>query len=337
MKKIYYCLLFLLLFILTPLLKKMRWQLVFIINTGPSDVVSQIIPKPLVQFLLNNSFFKHTLFPAGFISTCSGSGLILVNCATNQEIKTSKELINRHINQVAIYSASKIALGGVLPSAINHYSLYDTLDSRFVTQSHGTVYMLLHAIEKSSKENPCLCLNQRPIAIIGAGYTGLALASQLAARKTNVSLYDITPKSPSIIQSNIRSYYGLNSFNTISKAGTVILLTTNGDDGLSSILPHLLPNMIIISDTFPKVSKYYQERLIQKGVLYYECYANIGRSKIYPSYGHLNQEMIGGCMLQACVESQSKKHFDTYESFSKEAQQQNACSVLHNPLKRAFP
>jgi hypothetical protein len=334
LKQIYYCLLLVFLFILSPLLKKKRWKLVFIINAGAPEVLSQIIPNPLIKFLLTNSFFKQTLFPTGFIFTSSGYGLTLANCATNQEIKSSKALIIKHIDQLNTYSASKIALGGVLPSAISSFSLYETLSSKFVTQTHGTVYMLLEAIEKSSKKNPHLYLNQRPIAVIGAGYTGLALVSQLTTKNMRVNLFDIVSKTPSDPQKNIRTFYGSNSFGAISKAGIVVLLTTNGDEGLTSILPHLLPNMTVLSDTYPRVSNHYQERLIEKGVLYYECYANINKTKLSPNYGHISQDIIGGCMLQACVESQSGNHFHTYESFSKEAKKQNAGATLHSPLIR---
>jgi len=312
-----------------PILKKFRWRVLFVINAGKDDVVSKLLPEPLNHIFSLHPLFKTSHFPIGLIVSKNSISLIIANTSTNQDIWQNKSIVNKQMNALNEWNAKRIALGGVLPSAISKFDLSSMVDKRVSLNTHGTVYMLSQCIKEAIRLHSDLQLNKRPISIIGSGYIGQALAKHLENANYAVSLFDIVDKQ--IFPSSKRVTFLHTKFQEVSKSGLIVLLTTTGDEGVTSIEPHLLPNMVLLSDTYPKVSPKKVDTLNRKGVLYFECHAKLEKSYMLPTYNYMPVNLLGGCFIQSYVESFQEQKIPSLEAFSASATNLGIRGHLHSP------
>jgi len=317
-KKLHLLFIFLLL-LLTPILKLIRWRVLFVINSGTEDTISDVLPEAISRLLTQSFFLKTHHIPIGFIVSRNGLSLVVSNSSTNDIIWSNKSVVSKQIQSIRTWKARRIALGGILPSAISKFNMQPLLaNERISLQTHGTVYMLSKCIDGTIKRFPDLFLEKRPISIIGSGYTGQALARHLESRDIKVNLFDIVNKDIFPNSKNVNFLYS--KFHEISSSGLIILLSTKGDDGVKSIEQHLLPNMVLLSDTYPKVSQTKVETLIRKGVLFFECHAKLENAFMFPTYSYTPYDLLGGCFIQSYVESFLETTIADYDAFVKNAE-----------------
>ena len=227
------------------------------------------------------------------------------------------KIVTKQIAFLPEWRAKRIALGGILPSAISKFELSAKIDQRVNLSSNGAIFMISQCIQSAIARFPDLLLYKRPISIIGSGYTGQALAKYLEAKNIKVNLFDIVNKDIFPNSDNVKFMH--HNFQEISSSGLIILLTTRGDDGIDSIEPHLLPNMVLLSDTYPKVSAKQLALLQRKGVSYFECHAKVDGIVLFPTYDYMPYDLLGGCFIQSYVESICGMKIDDFDAFEKKA------------------
>ena len=329
MKRILHAFSIVILLAFRPIFKRIRWRVLFVVNSATDETIELLFPESIAHMLTLAPIFKSFHSPIGFIFSKKGISLIVANASSNDEIWTRSELVKKQTKALTRWKAKRIALGGVLPSAIAKHGVSEKLDDRFCLETHGTVFMLSKSIELAINKHPNLALDKRPISIIGSGYTGQALAKHLEKKDVKIHLFDVLEKVIFPKSKNVKFLHS--KFHEISSSGLIILLSTKGDDGIRSIEPHLLPNMVLLSDTYPKVSTSYIEILEHKGVVYYECYANIKGAYTFPTYGHAPTNLLGGCFIQSYVESFADKPLTDYGQFTESAHKLGLTGVIHNP------
>jgi len=181
----------------------------------------------------------------------------------------------------------------------------------------GTLFMLSDCIDYVINKHTNLALGDRPISIVGSGYSGRILATFLESRGFKINMFDVLNQDIFPSSTNIKFMH--NRFRRVADSGLIILLTTKGDDGLKSIEQYLLPSMVLVSNTFPKVSNHHVKMLKRSGVHYYECSAFIDSIRMFPTYGQYGTFLFGGCFLQSFVESMTDKNYNDVEEFSIDA------------------
>jgi hypothetical protein len=305
------------LYLLRPLFFRISWDVVFIINAGSTDITSSVFPKKIAYFLNKTAYFKGNLFPVSLIFAKNSISLVLSNTATNTEIWENKNLVMKQLNQIKTIKGKRIALGGIYQSILERHDLTSSIDERISLNNYGAIFMLTECIQQAINVNVNLALDKRKISIIGSGYTGQSLAHQLERRDFKINLFDIENKKLKNKSKNIHFLH--KRFHEVSNSGLIILLTSYGDNGVVSIEPYLLPNMVLLSDTYPKVTRAKIKILAKNGVKYFECHAKLDSSKLFPSYGYMPSNLLGGCFIQSYVEAVSSAEINSFEQFHYEA------------------
>lgn len=329
MKRILHTFSIVILLMFHPLFKLIRWRVLFVVNSATNETIELLFPESISHIITIAPIFKSFNSPIGFIFSRKGISLIVANASSNDDIWSDSELVKKQTKALTRWNAKRIALGGILPSAIAKHDCSEILDERFSLETHGTVFMLSKCINLAIDKHPNLALDKRPISIIGSGYTGQALAKYLEKKDIKVHLFDVLEKDIFSKSKNVKFLHS--KFHEISSSGLIILLSTKGDSGIRSIEPHLLPNMVLLSDTYPKVSTRYIDVLERKGVVYYECHAKIEGAYTFPTYEHAPSELLGGCFIQSYVESFADKPLTDYAQFTESADKLGVTGVIHYP------
>jgi len=210
-------------------------------------------------------------------------------------------------------------MGSVIPSV--YRASTDTSlpkDNPDITTSHaGLIYMMYGCIQQVSEQYSVYRLLERPIAIIGAGYSGLSLSRYLSDLGYQVNIFDIRTVDHRD-SDNVNLI--VNKFSDIGKSGLVILLSTDGESGFHSIQKFLTPNMVLLSNTFPNLRQEHALTVKQRGVMCFETYTRIPGIKVYPSFFSMDPHHFGGCFIQSYLESINNKYYmDDVETFTKDA------------------
>ena len=121
------------LLVLYPLVRRVRWKTVWVINAGTPDDVRHFAPmwlaKPLVRIF--------ELVPTGFFySPGIGVSLVVGTLLDNETLMRDREACARLVKTVRRIRARRIALNGVVPAAIYAHGLWPE-DHRLMRGTHG--------------------------------------------------------------------------------------------------------------------------------------------------------------------------------------------------------
>ncbi|TNC80127.1 MAG: hypothetical protein C9356_15830 [Oleiphilus sp.] len=165
-------------------------------------------------------------------------------------------------------------------------------------------------------------LDRRPIAIVGAGYSGKALANALVDQGYRVNLFDIRQVSEETTKENLNLF--VDRFEEIGSSGLIIILSTDGESGFRSIKRHLKPNMVVLSNAFPSLSPESVAIMKSSGVFVFETFASIPSTRTFPNLKGLVPPGFGGCYIQAHLESITGTHYDNdIARFTQDANEHN--------------
>jgi len=302
-----------------PLLKKLKWDVVFVINIGSYSNYFQYLPNTVAaKYARSNKYFTST-FPLAFIKGRGFKGIMLVNGASNQQLTGNRNYIHQIIQDILGYSSSRYAMGSVIPSVYTSQNITKlSVNSNDIVTSHaGLIYMMAGCMMQAVKKYPEYRILERPIAIIGAGYSGLSLAKFLTAQGYQVNVFDIReiPQESSQPVNVI-----VNKFKGIGQSGLIFLMSTDGQVGFDSIKNYLTPNMVLLSNTFPHLQPQNIIGIKQKGVHCFETYTRVPGVRVYPSFPNFGPEYFGGCFIQSYLESINTKYYqDDVQAFTVDA------------------
>src|SRR4051794_26842794 len=128
-------LLFITLQLLWPILRRRSWLIVWVVNPGS---VSDIRSVGSVRFL---RWFgqRFGLRPWGFLRTRGhGWSLVVASSRYNEELKADREACLRILREVQGLRARRIALNGVIPSALHAHGLWPLAEPRVVREQRAT-------------------------------------------------------------------------------------------------------------------------------------------------------------------------------------------------------
>lgn len=299
------------LMLLSPVLKRIRFDVVFIVNIAKRSE--------------DESYQgRNTVLPGAVMRLPGkGIGLGVGRYISNKNLKTNKKACDEFISEGMSHSSRFYALSGVMPGAINKHGI-QVNEKKVCINNIGTTFMILKNIEEALKTHPYL--ENKPVAIVGQGTVGEKIAEKLEQHYP-LRTFDIDAKIN-------KAYFMGNKFQKISECGLVILLTTEGDDGVRSIFDYLNKEHVILSDTHPKISKEMWGKLSHKNLNGYECAATHRDFSIFPTYPEYNSKMIPGCLLEAVVSSHSGQKVDDFDEFITVAEKLRYESYIHQRAKR---
>jgi len=302
-----------------PLLKKLNWNVVFVINIGSSTNYYQYLPNTIAAKYSRSDKYLTSTFPIALINGRNFKGVMLLNGASNQMLTSNRNFIGKIMQNVIGYKSSRYAMGSVIPSVYTSQKKADLpINNEDIVTSHaGLIYMMAGCMLQAVERYPDYRLLERPIAIIGAGYSGLSLAKYLNDEGFEVNVFDIREVQQKTSK-DIPIY--VNKFKGIGKSGMIFLLSTDGESGFNSIKDYLTPNMVLLSNTFPHLQDSNILGIRQKGVHCFETYTHIPGIRVFPSFFNIEPQHFGGCFIQSYLESINQKHYkDDVQAFTTDA------------------
>ena len=281
------------LFLATPLLRRWRWSVVWVVNAGsPSDrraygPFAKLTERPGWEVL-----------PAGLFRIRGvGWGLIVGTASLNEDLRSSADRCERVLAAATRFRARRIALNGVLPACLVAHGIWPE-DSRVVRGQYATVHMIRSNVVDVHERRPELA--KRPVAVVGVGATGQLVANELARGGYDVVALDIRAEAATGLDPRVR-FVGMDT-GVLANVGVIVLLSTGGDAGAASIIRDVTPANVVISDTHPKLSRAGAEALVARGIAVYESALTRRGTRFVPKLPNWEADTIPGCVAQAIVE-----------------------------------
>jgi len=154
------------------------------------------------------------------------------------------------------------------------------------------------------------------IGVVGCGYTGANLVEYLSqVLNDKVVAFDTSRR----VSNFEHAEFVGDDFTRIEECGIVIILTTQGNSGIESIISHLNPYSVVISDTHPKITRSRWQEVNKKVSGCYESATIYPGSWFFPSFPRWNNKTVPGCVVQAIVESVYDIKFEEQEQFNRYA------------------
>ncbi|MEO0814959.1 MAG: hypothetical protein AAFY60_19020 [Myxococcota bacterium] len=306
----YLCLLgSLLLAALNPILRRLPWRTLWIINPGTADDVDAYAPRwarPILSW--------RALWPAGILFVPDhGLSLVLGASSPSSTLRREPDACERLLRAAERYRCRRIALNGDLPSIVSNHRLWPQGD-RFVRRPMGTVFMIEHNVRESAQR---LGLSSPRVLVVGAGYTGALCANRLAALGFEVMALDTRSDRNESLDPKVR--FLLPDAAEIQAANVVVLLTPTGDSGALQVIEHLRSGVAVISDTHPKLSMAMVNRLRDQQVHVFESALTRDGTFFFPKIPRWPSDTIPGCVSQALVEATAQRRISDQEDFDREA------------------
>ena len=293
--------------ILMPLVRLLPWRIVWVVNSGSaSDTRAYGL---LARF---GELLRIDVGPIGVFRVPKiGWSIIVASPFSNEELQASAEACQRVLRAVRKFHGERIALAGVMPACLSHHDIWPD-DDRFVRGQYATVHMVRCNVEDAHKLHPEL--KDRDIAVVGVGATGRLVANDLAGSGYAVRALDVRPETAAGLDPSVR-FIGMDT-TQLDGVGVVVLLSTGGDEGVTSIGSTLVPGTVVVSDTHPKLSPTMVRALEEKGVTVYESALTRRGTKIVPKLPGFPSDTIPGCVAQAIVECYLERPMIEQEAFT---------------------
>lgn len=299
------------LLITQPLIRHFPWKVVWVLNAGTEDDVKAF--GPAATWLSKRGV---DMVPLGFFwAKNAGLSIYLASPYTNKTFKEDPVICQRILEQAQRWNAKKIALNGVIPAAIHNHKIWPD-DNRFVLHQHATIFMVGENVKQVHEQHSEIA--ELPVAVLGAGYTGREVANRLCELGHQVVTFDPRRPAEGALKEGVE--YAGEDFDRLNEIGTVVVLTGNGDDAAQDLYDYLKPGAVILSDTHPKISGTWVERLLERDVHVYESALTRPGARVFPKLPRWNETTIAGCVGQALVECVAKSMATTQAEFDTMAQ-----------------
>jgi len=308
----------------SPALFRRSWPIAYVLNPGSERDVAAYFPKLAHQWVRDRG-----LTFAGFLTGDRiFTSIIVAFPYTNEELLGQREVTELVVRQLERLHVQRFALNGVIPAAIGKHAV-PLPDERYVVSQEGTLFMMENNVADVLAHPEHAALRSRPIAIVGAGYCGAQLAARLALQGQTVLAFDQRPEAAERLPAEV-AFCGADMAR-IQEAGVIALLTTRGNDGMQSILPHLVSGQAVVSDTHPKVSSRLWEQARQKGVFGYECATTLPGFRLTPKLPRWPADTLPGCVVTALVEATTHRRDLDPAEFARQARAMGIVSRLDLP------
>lgn len=308
------------LIMLMPILRRFKWPIIIAVNAGSHADIQNYMPLWLA------SHFKRGVFLPIGIYRLSGLRLGLVVGAPymNDELKNDAVVMSGLVHNLKCsWKAHKFAMTGIMTAYAIRHNCFPLSDKSFVSSSLGTPYLIRINIEEIISRHEHLA--NKPVAVVGFGYTGQVVTKYLADHGFMVNAYDIVDLSA---QAKYHNVSFSTDFSSIRSCGVVILLTVSGSDGVDTILNYLTPSQTVLADTHPKVSKRKWMELASRGVYGYDCGSMIKGGFYFPELHRWGRYNLQGCVMQAVVEVLHRRTTNTQLEFDILASDANVISCI---------
>jgi hypothetical protein len=283
---------------ISPAILQRNWPIAYVLNAGSERDIDAYFPKSAQRWVRNRG-----LLFAGFLTGDTISSSIIVGCPySNEELLAQRSATEFLVRQLSSLRVLRFALNGVIPAAIGKHGI-PLPDERYVVSQEGTLFMVESNIASVLANPRHDSVKRLPVAVVGAGHCGAQLADRLARRGLKVLAFDRRPEAAQRLSGAV-AFCGEDT-SRIREAGVIVLLTTRGDDGMESILPHLGAGQVVISDTHPKVSSRLWERARQRGAWGYESATTLPGLRLIPKLPRWPADTLPGCVVTALVEALS--------------------------------
>ena len=277
-----------------PLVRLIPWQIIWVVNAG-----SESDRRAYAVFARIGRILHIDVGPIGLFRIAGiGWGLIVATPSTNDELRSSEQRCRRLVADVRRFRGRRIALAGVIPSCLSRHQAWPEDDDRFVKGQYATVHMIRRNVEDVHRRHKELA--KLPIAIVGVGATGRLVANDLAFSGYPMVALDVRPEAAADLHEGVR-FVGSDT-DSLGDVGVVVLLSTGGDAGVSSIAHALRPGTAVVSDTHPKVSRAAARDLHARGVHVYESALTRHGTRFVPKLPRWPADTIPGCVAQAIIE-----------------------------------
>lgn len=282
------------LFLTRPFLKRKHWPVLLVVNSGSkADNRSYFSPS------FNEAFLGKTdLYPIGHFPLPNNETALLLGCpSTFHELAEDKQLVEDLITETQSWNAKTIALLGQLPSVANRHKVWPKDDPRFMDGQLGTSSMIRMNVLDLFEMYPET--SNKPVAIVGAGYTGYNVANDLI-RDHRVVVFDKNKKlEPQFVSDDV--VYAHDHWESLDDCGIVILLTQSGDDGIKTIYPYLRSHHVLLSDTHPRPTKIGWDLVRERKSKAYVCGTSREGAQFTPQLPGWKPNNLPGCALEAVV------------------------------------
>jgi hypothetical protein len=248
------------------------------------------------------------LTPIGFYKG-PGEPYSLVLCT----LSTPEELQNRHPDKLgamvswltSTYHAQIYSFAGILPSLLHKHNQWPTSmnprSDRLVKGADATTFMVMEnvlQVQERHKTDPLT----KNIVIIGAGFIGSQVANKCAEMGLDVRALDIRMNVREKLDDRVKFYHE-DVESAVKDAHLIVLLTMVGDDGVAGLMQYVESGMVIISDTYPKISKEIIYQLNTVGVTVYESALTREGVNFFPKLPKWKHDTIPGCLGEAFVKA----------------------------------
>lgn len=297
----------LILYVTRPLIKKISWPVILVVNAGAGVETSSYGNKWMLKHL-----DKKNLYGIGFYRMPTNSLALVIGVSySNEQVRSTSAPIKKIIEEVSTWKANKIALLGLLPSAAHKFNLWPSEDLRFVKGQYGTVTMIRFNIDSLIKAHPYL--KGRPVGIVGAGFTGVAAANGIQD-KYDVRAFDQnTELKPKFVGKRIK--YFSNDYEKLESCGVVVLLTLTGDGGIDTVRDYIHAKHIILADTHPRPTDRGWSLVEEKNAIGYVCGTKLKNGLFIPALAGWDKRNVVGCALEAIVTENEVTICDSIEEF----------------------
>lgn len=309
------------LFVSKPLLRLVNWPAIFVVNAGTRDDIEHYFPAWVVSRLPKNA-----LFAIGFYRISWRCwALVVGSTASNEDLGDSREMMASIVDKVGHWKGDRIALTGILTAYAMKHGCWPASDKRFVLGSYGTPYLFRINLRELADRYGKSLVEQKPVGIVGYGYTGRRVAEYLRGLGYQVYGFDTCKE-----RSDDQDFLG-SDFKRIGECGLILLMTTSGDEGLETIAEHVVTGQVILADTHPKPSHEGWRQIVSKGVVAAECGALFRAGTFIPQLPRWGSKNTLGCSMQAIAEAATKTLAKTQDDFDALADEVGIDSTIEYP------
>lgn len=314
--------LFCVLQLLVPYLRRINWPAIIAINAGSSSDAARYATSWVAKYTRKERFY-----PIGFYRiSWRQFALVLGTPYSNMELKTNQTLMQSLVSDLSGWRAKRITLTGIMTAYSIRHDAFPEKDPRFTSGSYGTPLLIKINIEEIFDRHPEL--KSQPIGIIGFGFTGRKVAAYLS-RFYEVRAFDLVSPDQQPDYCEFSTHPDI-----LSECGINVLLTIEGNSGVETVLNYVQTGSAILADTHPKVDLAHWAMLKDKGVIGYECGTRYGQGIYFPKLPRWGRYNLQGCVMQAVIESQSNLIPLNQHEFDDLAKRSPLISVIERPYNR---